>query len=106
MFARRKPWQIIVGFALLGLLVTAVVYAYSAFRDYTRPENAFHAVLDIASVVLCPPALFFAGCIDCEAVGWSGFFLYSIIGAMNAALYAVVGTVAWGWPRRKGDSSQ
>jgi hypothetical protein len=106
MFGKRKRWQVIVGFALLGMLAAAVVYAYSAFRDYTKPENAFHAVLDIGSVVLCPPTLFFAGCIDCEAVGWSGFVMYSIIGVMNAALYAVVGTIISGWRRRKGESSQ
>jgi hypothetical protein len=35
----RKPWKTIVGFALLGLAIAAVSYAYAAFHDYTKPIN-------------------------------------------------------------------
>ena len=46
----REPWQIIVGFALLGLVMAAASYAYALFHDPGKPLN----VLDVASVTLCP----------------------------------------------------
>ncbi len=97
MLARmRKPWQIIVGFALLGLAIAAVLYVWSVFYDFTKPPNLIELGLAIASVILCPPTLLFLMCIDCEVVGWGGVIMYSIIGVLNAALYAVVGWVVVG----------
>jgi hypothetical protein len=53
--------------------------------------NGFDFTLVAISVILCPPQLLFASCIDCEAIGWGGFIMYSIIGGLNAVLYAVIG---------------
>jgi hypothetical protein len=96
----RKPWQIIVGFALLGLTIAAALYVYAVFYDYTKPLNSIDLVLGIASFILCPPTLLFVTCIDCEVIGWGGVIMYSIIGVLNAALYAAVGSVVVG-PRKK-----
>jgi phage tail sheath gpL-like len=85
----REPWEIIVGFALLGLATAAASYAYALFHDPGKPLN----VLDVASMVLCPTQFVFAMCIDCEVTGWDGFTTYSIIGALNMALYAVIGKI-------------
>lgn len=89
----RRQWKIIVGFALLGLAIAGACYAYGAFADYTKPMTGREAALVLVSVILCPPQLFFAACIDCEVIGWGGLIMYSIIGVLNAGLYAVIGAL-------------
>jgi hypothetical protein len=89
----NKPWKTIVGFALLGLAIAALCYAYAASYDYTKPTNGFDLALMVVSAILCPAQLFFAFCIDCEVFGWDGFVMYSIIGVLNMAIYAVVGGI-------------
>jgi hypothetical protein len=89
----REPWQIIIGFALLGLAMAASCYAYAAFYDYTKPTNGFDIVVGFVSMILCPPQLIFVMCIDCEVIGWGGFTMYSIIGVLNMALYALIGRI-------------
>jgi hypothetical protein len=37
----RRGWKTIVGFALLGLAIAAICYAYAAFYDYEKPMNGF-----------------------------------------------------------------
>jgi len=89
----RKRGRTVVGFALLGLAVAGISYAYSAFYDYSKPMNGWRFAVAAVSIIVCPTQLVFAGCIDCEVIGWGGFVMYSIIGILNAALYAVIGLV-------------
>ena len=89
----QKPSKTIVGFALLGLAIAALCYAYSAFFDYSKPANRVDVTLTVISVILCPPQLLFASCIDCEVIGREGFIMYSIVGGLNAALYALIGYI-------------
>jgi hypothetical protein len=89
----REPWEIILGFALLGLAIAAASYLYAAFYDYSKPTNALDIAVGFVSMILCPPQLIFVMCIDCEVIGWDGFIMYSIIAVLNAALYALVGKV-------------
>jgi len=91
--AKRKFGQIVAGFALLGLLAAAGVYAYNAFHDFAKPLNGVDDAINLASFVSCPPSLLLVACIDCEATGWDGVATFSIVGLLNAALYAVVGIV-------------
>ncbi len=91
--ARRKFWQIVASFALLGLLAAAGVYAYSAVRDPTKPLGSVDDAIGLASFVFCPPTLLLVACIDCEATGWDGFATFSIIGLLNAGLCAIIGIV-------------
>ena len=91
--ARRKFGQIVAGFALLGVLGAAGAYAYNASSDPAKPLNGVDDAITLASFVLCPPTLFLVECIDCEATGWDGFATFSIIGLLNAGLYAIVGIV-------------
>jgi hypothetical protein len=86
----QKAWKTVGGFAFLGLAMAALSYANAAFHDYAKPMNSFDFALLTASVILCPPQLLFAFCIDCEVIGWSGFFIYSIIGVLNLLLYAAI----------------
>jgi hypothetical protein len=89
----RRGWKTIIGFALFGLAIAAICYAYAAFYDYTKPMNGLRFAMVGLSVILCPPQLLFAACIDCEVIGRGGFIMYSIIGLLNAALYASIGSV-------------
>jgi hypothetical protein len=89
----RKPWKIIVGFGLIGLAIAAVCYAYAAFYDYTKPMNGLRFAMVALSLILCPPQLLFAACIDCEVIGRGGFIMYSIVGVLNTVLYAAIGSV-------------
>ena len=99
--AMHKPWKTIVGFALLGLAIAGACYAYAAFYDYTRPMNGLKFAVAAVSLILCPPQLLFAFCIDCEVVGWGGFTMYSIIGVLNGALYLVIGALVVGLRKTK-----
>jgi hypothetical protein len=84
----RKPWKTVVALALLGLAIAGASYAEAAFFDYSKPMNGFDFAQLTISALLCPPQLLFTFCIDCEVIGWGGFVLYSIIGVLNAVLYA------------------
>jgi hypothetical protein len=86
----------------MGLVVAAASYGAAAFNDYTKPMTDFRVALWMISMILCPPQLLFVLCIDCEVIGMGGFIMYSIIGVLNAALYAVVGSVFVG---KRGRSS-
>src|SRR5262249_18213792 len=88
-----KPAKIITAFAVFGLIVAAAAYAYAARDDYTKPMSGFRYAVTTTSIILCPPQLLFTFCIDCEAIGWGGFIMYSMIGVLNAALYAVIGAI-------------
>ena len=82
----RDPWpDASVPVNKLALATAAASYAYALFHDYSKPLN----VLDIVSTVLCPPQFIFFMCIDCET-GWGGFTMYSIVGVLNIALYALI----------------
>jgi fucose 4-O-acetylase-like acetyltransferase len=85
----RKPWKTIVGFALLGLTIAALCFAYSTVYDYTKPVKRVDFAVFVVSIVLCPPQLLFASCIDCEM----DLTMFSIIGGLNMGLYALVGYV-------------
>jgi len=95
----RRPWKIIVGFALLGLAIAGVCYAYAATYDYTKPMNGRDVTAILVSLIFCPPQLLFAWCIDCEVIGRDGLIQYAIIGFFNAALYAAIGAIFVGLKR-------
>lgn len=44
--------QIVPLFALIGLIVTGVVYVGAVYADYTKPVSAGNFVLDLASIAL------------------------------------------------------
>jgi len=91
-----KSRKIVFGFVLLGLAVTGVCYAFAALHDYSKPWTGLDSALTLLSVIVCPPQLIFAFCIDCEVIGWNGFVQYAIIGLLNTALYAAVGALVAG----------
>ena len=92
-FVMRKSREIIFAFALLGVAIAGVCYGFAAFHDYSKPWTGLDSALTLLSVIVCPPQLIFAFCIDCEVIGWNGFIQFAIIGILNTALYAGVGAV-------------
>jgi hypothetical protein len=88
-----KPSRTIVTLAMSGLAIAGASYAYWALHNYGRPMNPLDFALTTILMILCPPQLLFVMCIDCEVVGWGGFIMYSIIGILNAGLYAGIGAV-------------
>jgi hypothetical protein len=53
-----------------------------------KETNSLDVALVVISVILCPSQLFFGYCMDCDVIGRGYFIMYSIIGILNAALYA------------------
>jgi hypothetical protein len=88
-----KSRKIVFGFAVLGLVVAGICYAFAALHDYSRPMTSFESTLILLSIVVCPPQLIFAFCMDCEVIGWGGLFQYAVVGFLNTALYAAVGAL-------------
>lgn len=87
----RSRWKTIIGFALLGLLVALILYFRALRFDYTKPLSPMDRALGLASFIFCPPTLLLILCIDCEITGWDGLIIFTIIGFLNAALYAAIG---------------
>ena len=87
-----KQWKTSVGFAVLGFAITAGFYVLGVCKDYTKPFGLLDAVFGLANLILCPPVLLFAWCIDCEYGTPAGFEVnLVIVGLLNALLYAVIG---------------
>ncbi|SRR5579862_3557395 len=75
--------------AVLGFSITAAFVSYQLLTD---PQSALarSSSIMIAFVVLCPPSILSIPLIDVE-VGTSGFYiLWTVIGALNATLYATL----------------
>ena len=85
-----KSRKIIFGFALIGLAIAAALYVYALSFNYTKRLTPWDVVVGFVSFIFCPPTLLLAGCIDCEISGWNGVFIFSTVGLLNAALYAVI----------------
>ena len=89
---RRKRRQLTIGFAAIGFVITAVIWAYSELTDSSSPRP-LNFPLWTAFVILCPPSLLSAPLIDVEP-GSTGFTtLWLVIGFVNSVLYAVIGMV-------------
>jgi hypothetical protein len=101
---RRR--RIVLYFAIFGFLITGFPYALEVLHDHTKTPSDLAVTAGISSLVLCPPTLIFAACIDCEATGWDGFIKYSIAGGLNAAFYAVIGVGAAVWKKNAPGDSQ
>jgi hypothetical protein len=74
------------GFPLLGLAVAGVCYAFAALHDYSKPWTGLDSALTLLSVIVCPPQLILAFCIDCEVIGWDGFVQYAVIGFFGSSI--------------------
>lgn len=88
----RKLGKIVVGFAVLGFAVTACFYAVNTHYDPSKHGFLLNAFALFGNVILCPPILLFAWCIDCEYGTPAGLVTNLMIaGLLNAWLYATIG---------------
>jgi hypothetical protein len=88
----HKQLKTIFGFAVLGFAVTAAFYVLGAYHDFTNPPGPLEIVAGATNVILCPPVLLFAWCIDCEYGTPAGLIVnLVIVGLLNAAVYAAIG---------------
>jgi hypothetical protein len=96
-----KLLKLTIGFAVLGLVITGVITAYLQFTDSTVPSPPLSDRLFTAFVVLCPPALLSIPIIDAEPGTGAFYFLWLVIGLLNAVLYggvtATVGYLHYLW---------
>ena len=68
-------------------------YAYHSLVHYVDPMNRRDVNVYELSLILCPAQVVLGFCIDCEPTGTGGFIMYSIVAALNAGLFALVGLV-------------
>jgi len=98
----RDSWKTIGGFAALGFAITACFYIYYSDSLASAPPRVLDLVLVAANVVLCPPVILFAWCIDCEngtAAGVETNLIF--VGLLNAGLYMLIGKAIVGRKMRK-----
>jgi len=82
-----KRQQLTIGLASLGLVLAVMVWAYTEFAKSAGP------LAGLVSAILCPPALLSIPLIDVE-VGTPDYrIMWAVFAFMNAALYAVIGSV-------------
>lgn len=90
--------------AVLGFSITAAVWAYSAFGDYSSPMNAKRFAVVAASVVLCPPSVLTVPFWETEPDSGPGLVLWILIAMLNSLLYTLLGALITRHLRRKGPS--
>jgi hypothetical protein len=87
-----KGWHLIAGFAVFGLVITAVIVTYLDF------SVAFDAPLDALFVILCPPSLLTIPYSEAMNDNGEFYLVWSFIGLLNSWLYALIGAaIAWFW---------
>ena len=90
--AVNKGWHLIVGFAVFGLAITAVIVEHTDF------STAFDAPLPALFVILCPPSLLRIPYSAAMKDNGDFYVVWTFIGLLNSWFYAVVGAaIAWLW---------
>src|SRR6266852_1936202 len=84
-----KDWRVILRFAALGLAIAAGVYAYCAF--FTARTTDLDILVGEVSLILCPPSLLCLWYCRRDIVTGPAAAIWSVVGIMNAALYALIG---------------
>ena len=97
-----KLLKVVLSLAALGLAVTVVIAAYLALTlSAASPVPPLSDRLFATFVILCPPSLLSIPIIDAEPGTGAFYFLWSVIGLINAVLYggvaAVVGFLRYLW---------
>jgi|SRR5579863_5583045 len=74
-------------FAMLGLSITALFVVYQLL---TEPGVSREHLVMIGFIVLCPASLLSIPFIDVEAGTRAFYFMWSLIGILNATLYGTI----------------
>jgi hypothetical protein len=88
---KRKRLKLTIGFALLGLAISTVFFAYFE----TDPQPGSQAMLWAAglSLVLCPGSLLFVTWFDVEPQTSAFTVVWVVIGLINVAVYGGIGVI-------------
>jgi hypothetical protein len=83
--------QFAIGFAIFGMAITAVFFAYLELSDPCNRSEILEWVLS----VLCPPSVLSLFLVDIflDQHSINGFIGWFIIGLLNSGLYAAIGVV-------------
>jgi len=81
----KKESRLIARFAVIGLLVSVLVFLYLKFI------SEFEPTLYTAFAILCPPALMCLPLSEAMKERSVFYFIWILIWATNAGLYAVIG---------------
>jgi hypothetical protein len=83
----NKRQKLTISLGSLGLVLAVVLWGYSELVKSAGP------LAGLVTVILCPPSLLSIPLIDVE-VGTSGYrIMWTVFTFMNAALYAVIGSL-------------
>jgi formate/nitrite transporter FocA (FNT family) len=96
----RKDWKLILWFAVAGLAVTAGIVAYLVVTN-TYPSSDPKISVLLLAVIFCPPCLLSIPIIDAETGTTAFYFIFSVIGLMNAALYGGSATLILRWQKKR-----
>jgi hypothetical protein len=83
-------------FAMLGLSITALFVVYQLL---TEPGVSRDHLVMIGFIVLCPPSLLSLPFIDVEVGTRPFYFLWALIGLLNASLYGLIFALARRWKK-------
>ena len=96
-----KDWRIVFRFAALGLAIAAGIYTYFAF--FAVRSTDLDILVGEVSLILCPPSLLCLWyCGHDVATGFAAA-IWSVIGPLNAALYALIGAAYVGLRKKPGE---
>jgi hypothetical protein len=86
----RNNGRLVLGSALLGLAITAVIVTYLVLTDSSPPPSPNLALAGVF-FILCPPSLLTIPFIDAETGTGGFYFIWFFVALLNSALYAGVG---------------
>ncbi len=96
---RGKRWRLILGFAVLGFAIGAIIWAYSELRDASPPQPGNPVLISIF-MFLCPPSFLSFPLIDVEPGSRDFRILWFALALINSALYAAIAAIVsllrWG----------
>jgi hypothetical protein len=86
----RKDSRFILAFAVFGLAIAGGIAAYMTF------SGLFDEVIFTAFVILCPPALLITPFHEAMKAKGGSYLIWSMIGLLNAGIYAAIGAAIIG----------
>ncbi len=95
-----KDRRTILGFATTGLGIVLVWLGYQTLTG-PSPWSVFNSFLSAMFMVLCPPCLLTFSLLDVEPGAFGVYVVWIGVALLNAALYAVIGSVYVGLRKKR-----
>ena len=95
-----RDWRTVFRFAAVGLGIFVVWIVYNTLTD-PLPWSRLNNILSVIFIILCPPVLLTFPLVDTE-IGTGGLYVvWMVVALVNAALYAVIGSVYVGLRKKR-----